>query len=65
VRDNVPDSLDVWVNLAHANLELGVFASAIKLVREKEIYACAGTLTALTRSAALFVDLLGHSTKAH
>ena len=33
VREANPDDLDVWINLAHANLELGVFASAIKLVR--------------------------------
>ena len=64
VRDNVPDSLDVWVNLAHANLELGVFASAIKLVRGKASYNCAAAVTALTRLAALFVDVRGHSTKA-
>ena len=33
VRDANGDNLDFLVNLAHSNLELGMFPSAVKLVR--------------------------------
>ena len=32
VRDVIPDSADVWTNLAHVNFEMGLYSEAIKIV---------------------------------